>query len=209
MSNITIQTGRGGQIIFANEKGNTSIRLNQSVATVDDRGFVKVSNRVFYIKGDKESLQALGWTKDTKVPGNLIVQESLEPFNPSNADFDLKVVPGTGVVCSVDGEPIYRRTIWDKSGNMMDTFIQHDNKAEIIAALAERDSNKSLMSATAQEAFDAPVDTIETAVVSEEVTEVAFDNGTHEDYVDDATEDLDIVRIDEEDGVEFNSTFEL
>jgi hypothetical protein len=92
---------------------------------------------------------------------------------------------------------------------MMDTFIQHDNKAEIIAALAERDSNKSLMSATAQEAFDAPVDTVETAVVSEEVTEVAFDNGTHEDYVDDATEDLDIVSIDEEDAVEFNSTFEL
>ena len=54
MSKITIQTGRGGQIIFANEKGNTSIRLNQSRAEVTQQGFVKLSNRVFYVKGSKE-----------------------------------------------------------------------------------------------------------------------------------------------------------
>lgn len=206
MSQIQIQTGRGGQIIFANEKGNTSIRLNQSVATVDDRGFVKASNRVFYVKGSKEDLQALGWNKDTKLKGNLVIQESLEPFNKSNPDYDFKVVPGTGVICTLDGEPIYRRTIWDPTGNVEDTFIQHDNKAEILEALAMRDSAERIAPATTEEAFD----TTTQVDLEDSIAEVSAVSEDHEDFVDlEVTEEATEEAVEDYADVEINDTFEL
>jgi hypothetical protein len=204
MSKITIQTGRGGQIIFANEKGNTSIRLNQSRAEVTQQGFVKLSNRVFYVKGSKEELQALGWNKDTQLTGNLVVQESLEPFNKSNPDYDFKVVPGTGVICTVDGEPIYRRTLWDPTGNVTDTFIAHDNKEEIMAALAQRDSNSAIIPASTEEAFESSnqTDLIET------IAEV--DNDDHEDFVDEPAESIhEGTAVEDLEEVEIDDTFEL
>lgn len=205
MSQIQIQTGRGGQIIFANEKGNTSIRLNQSVATVDERGFVKASNRVFYVKGSKEDLQALGWNKDTKLKGNLVIQESLEPFNKSNPDYDFKVVPGTGVICTLDGEPIYRRTIWDPTGNLEDTFIQHDNKAEILEALAMRDSAQAIAPATTEEAFTVSTQTN----LEDSISEVSAEAEDHEDFVDEDVEEVVEEAVEDYADVEINDTFEL
>lgn len=204
MSKITIQTGRGGQIIFANEKGNTSIRLNQSRAEVTQQGFVKLSNRVFYVKGSKEELQALGWNKDTQLTGNLVVQESLEPFNKSNPDYDFKVVPGTGVICTVDGEPIYRRTIWDPTGNVTDTFIAHDNKEEIMAALAQRDSNTAIIPASTEEAFESSNQTD----LMEAIAEV--DSDDHEDFVDEPAESVhEETAVEDLEEVEIDDTFEL
>ena len=204
MSKITIQTGRGGQIIFANEKGNTSIRLNQSRAEVTQQGFVKLSNRVFYVKGSKEELQALGWNKDTQLTGNLVVQESLEPFNKSNPDYDFKVVPGTGVICTVDGEPIYRRTIWDPTGNVTDTFIAHDNKEEIMAALAQRDSNSAIIPASTEEAFESSNQTD----LIEAIAEV--DSDDHEDFVDEPAESThEETAVEDLEEVEIDDTFEL
>lgn len=204
MSKITIQTGRGGQIIFANEKGNTSIRLNQSKAEVTQQGFVKLSNRVFYVKGSKEELQALGWNKDTQLTGNLVVQESLEPFNKSNPDYDFKVVPGTGVICTVDGEPIYRRTIWDPTGNVTDTFIAHDNKEEIMAALAQRDSNTAIIPASTEEAFESSNQTD----LMEAIAEV--DSDDHEDFVDEPAESIhEETAVEDLEEVEIDDTFEL
>jgi hypothetical protein len=204
MSKITIQTGRGGQIIFANEKGNTSIRLNQSRAEVTQQGFVKLSNRVFYVKGSKEELQALGWNKDTQLTGNLVVQESLEPFNKSNPDYDFKVVPGTGVICTVDGEPIYRRTLWDPTGNVTDTFIAHDNKEEIMAALAQRDSNSAIIPASTEEAFESSNQTD----LIEAIAEV--DNDDHEDFVDEPAESIhEETAVEDLVEVEIDDTFEL
>jgi hypothetical protein len=204
MSKITIQTGRGGQIIFANEKGNTSIRLNQSRAEVTQQGFVKLSNRVFYVKGSKEELQALGWNKDTQLTGNLVVQESLEPFNKSNPDYDFKVVPGTGVICTVDGEPIYRRTLWDPTGNVTDTFIAHDNKEEIMAALAQRDSNSAIIPASTEEAFESSNQTD----LIEAIAEV--DNDDHEDFVDEPAESVhEETAVEDLVEVEIDDTFEL
>ena len=204
MSKITIQTGRGGQIIFANEKGNTSIRLNQSRAEVTQQGFVKLSNRVFYVKGSKEELQALGWNKDTQLTGNLVVQESLEPFNKSNPDYDFKVVPGTGVICTVDGEPIYRRTLWDPTGNVTDTFIAHDNKEEIMAALAQRDSNSAIIPASTEEAFESSNQTD----LIEAIAEV--DNDDHEDFVDEPAESIhEETAVEDLAEVEIDDTFEL
>lgn len=204
MSKITIQTGRGGQIIFANEKGNTSIRLNQSRAEVTQQGFVKLSNRVFYVKGSKEELQALGWNKDTQLTGNLVVQESLEPFNKSNPDYDFKVVPGTGVICTVDGEPIYRRTLWDPTGNVTDTFIAHDNKEEIMAALAQRDSNSAIMPASTEEAFESSNQTDLVEAIAE------VDSDDHEDFVDEPAESIhEETAVEDLEEVEIDDTFEL
>ena len=46
------------------------------------------------------------------LPGKIVVVESLTPFNPENPDRDLKIAGGTGVICRIDDQPIYRQTFY-------------------------------------------------------------------------------------------------
>ena len=128
----------------------------------------------------------------------------MEPFNKSNPDYDFKVVPGTGVICTVDGEPIYRRTLWDPTGNVTDTFIAHDNKEEIMAALAQRDSNSAIIPASTEEAFESSNQTD----LIEAIAEV--DNDDHEDFVDEPAESIhEETAVEDLVDVEIDDTFEL
>ena len=66
-----------------------------------------------------------------KLPGKIIVLESLIPFNQDNPDRDLKVSFDTGVIYRIDDNPIYRITFYDASAEMKDEYLAHDNEEEI------------------------------------------------------------------------------
>jgi hypothetical protein len=66
--------------------------------------------------------------------GKIIVQEAMEPFNGKNPERDLKVAGSTGIVCRVEGAPVYRRTLYTEKQNLTDSFIAHTNVEEIKAA---------------------------------------------------------------------------
>ena len=56
----------------------------------------------------------------------------------SDPDRDLKVAGETGIICcTADGEPIYRTTFYDVTGEQADTFIPHANGDAIRQANAE------------------------------------------------------------------------
>lgn len=188
MNKINIVTGRGGKIIHTNQNGNTYIQLRQTNATVRDNGFVQVKNRSFIVKGSQYELEALGWNKDSEIPGNLVIEESLTPFNERNPEYDFKVAGTSGVVCKLDGQPIYRRTIWDPYGELADNKIHHNNQDEILAA--EATSN---------------------VIEPNTAVEDAFSDENHEDFVDDpsSTIEEEIVSEDSEEVLEIDDTFEL
>tara|TARA_Y100000592_G_C5343824_1_gene255531 strand:+ start:50 stop:739 length:690 start_codon:yes stop_codon:yes gene_type:complete len=78
------------------------------------------------LKGHIDTLKNMNLESYVELPGNIIVQESVTPFNSNDPERDLKVAGDTGIIlCTEDGEPIYRKTIYDASGMMNDVLIQH------------------------------------------------------------------------------------
>ena len=57
-----------------------------------------------------EDLKEMNLYAGQGLDGKIIIEESLEPFNKKNPERDLKVAGETGIVCTLGGLPIYRRT---------------------------------------------------------------------------------------------------
>ena len=124
-------------------------------------------------KGKVEDLQDLGFDADTELTGNIIVMESFEPFSEKMPDRDLKYAGDTGIVCCQNGQPIYRTTAYDSSGQLEDTLIPHDNGDAIREANAEaaQSETKSTKKAKVKEEPVAEkVEEVEEVVEMEEET---------------------------------------
>jgi hypothetical protein len=88
-----------------------------------------------------------------ELPGKILIKESLEPFSSKNPERDLKVAGDTGIVCRLEGNPIYRRTYYSVSSNAEDTFIQHDNVEELRAAYDASKTNSNALKTAKGEEF--------------------------------------------------------
>lgn len=110
------------------------IRLEQTKAIVDDNGFLKPRTVSTLLQGSVSDLQGLGFFSGQEVDGKIQIKESLEPFSTKSPERDLKKAGETGIICTQAGAPIYRKTVYDMSGSKKDTFVQHDNVAELRAA---------------------------------------------------------------------------
>ena len=53
----------------------------------------------------------------------------------------MKIAGKTGIVCRVDGEPIYRRTRFSFNAEAEDSYKQHDNVEELRTAYAEEQTS--------------------------------------------------------------------
>jgi hypothetical protein len=60
----------------------------------------------------------------------------MEPFSKKNPERDHKVAGETGILCTVEGAPIYRKTVYTTASNAEDVTIKHDNVDELRAAYA-------------------------------------------------------------------------
>jgi len=65
----------------------------------------------------------------------------LTPFNKKNPERDLKIAGDTGIVCTVNGQPIYRRSTYSAASNAQDTLIKHDNVEQLRSAYAQANSS--------------------------------------------------------------------
>lgn len=84
------------------------------------------------IMGSVDNLERANYAPGQVLEGKIVVKEQLEPF--SSPDRDLKIAGATGIVCSVEGKPIYRKTEYVTNMNITDVFVQHDNTEEIKSA---------------------------------------------------------------------------
>jgi hypothetical protein len=114
------------------------VRLEQSRTVIDDNGFLRIKPVSTLIHGTVTELKAAGFYAGQELPGNLIIKESLEPFNAKNPERDLKIAGDTGIICSVEGQPIYRKTIYSAASNAEDTLIKHDNVEQLRNAFAAK-----------------------------------------------------------------------
>lgn len=133
---VVVAADPAGNVIIVS-KNNPEygfIRVEQSRMLVDDRGWARKKTVSALIPGKVEDLKGFDWSAGECVTGKVVVNESLTPFNAEQPDRDLKIAGDTGVICTVDGNPIYRKTVFSFDASTPDTFIKHDNVEEIRAA---------------------------------------------------------------------------
>jgi hypothetical protein len=107
------------------------IRIVQSKKVIDDNNFVRIKEVSALLQGTIDDLKSLEHYKNEVIDGNIFTVESIYPFNLKNPQRDLKIAGKTGIVCTVGGAPIYRRTVYSVATNMGDTLIKHDNIEEL------------------------------------------------------------------------------
>ena len=115
------------------------IRVEQSRMVIDDGGFAKRKKIYALIPGTIEDLKGFDWRVSEEVPGQIIIKESLLPFNPKDPERDFKIAGTSGVLCTQGGSPIYRKHFYSLNPNATDIFEQHDNTEEIQMAYASED----------------------------------------------------------------------
>jgi hypothetical protein len=107
------------------------VKVTQMISTTDDAGFLRRKSLYALIKGTVEELQECGFYAGQEIGGKIVIEESTTPFNKNNPERDLKVAGSTGVVCTIEGQPIYRRTRWTEKANAEHVTLQHDNVEEL------------------------------------------------------------------------------
>jgi hypothetical protein len=139
-SKVRVVTDESGTIIHQSENNPEwgYIRLEQDRTVIDDEsGFLRRKTIRALLHGTVEDLKLTGFEAGQELPGRLVIQEALEPFNKKNPDREIKKAGETGVILRVEGKPIYRRTIYSNNPAAQDITIKHDNKVELQEAYAK------------------------------------------------------------------------
>jgi len=119
------------------------VRLEQKRSIVDDNGFLRVKPVSTLLHGTVSELKAAGFFAGQELNGQIVIQERLTPFNEKSPEKDLKVAGSTGIVCTLEGQPIYRRTLYTAVSNAADTLIKHDNVEQLRNAYAAQAGKSS------------------------------------------------------------------
>lgn len=192
--------------IIADELGNV-IRVSQNN---QEYGYVRLSDNSFQINngfmqkkevttllhGKVEDLREMGIQNMKELQGKIVVKEQLEPFSSTNSDRDLKIAGKTGIICCVDGQPIYRKTMFTADITAEDIMLDHTNGSDIREANAEVKPTAKKTKITPDESFevDNQVD------LEESINEI--------DSLENAEDELE-EELEEEEVVEDDSAFEL
>lgn len=96
-------------------------------------GWFKMQSHTATLAGKMSDLEKYNFAVGQVLPGKIYIHESLEAFDNDETK-NLKIAGSTGVICTVKGQPIYRKTIYTQDMNQQNIFVEHDNKEEIIAA---------------------------------------------------------------------------
>jgi hypothetical protein len=112
------------------------IRVQQVRTMIDDNGFLKRKVVSALIPGAIDELKEANFFAGQQLDGKIVIEESLEPFNTKTPERDLKIAGETGIVCTLNGQPIYRRTRMSFDATASDVAIKHDNVEELRAAYA-------------------------------------------------------------------------
>ena len=155
------------------------VRLQQDRVTFGNGGWVKKSNISTLLHGKLEDLQSIGLESMTTLPGKIIIKEQFDAFSTNDPDRDLKYAGDTGIICCVDGEPIYRKTFFVADATAEDVLLAHNNGAAIKEANASASFNleKKPKKATTAEAFgfDSSEEKLEDEIVDEKVEELVVE----------------------------------
>ena len=118
------------------------IRVQQVARKISTGGWFTFVKKSALLKGTMEDLKAANFKEGDVLPGKIVIKESLTPFYEADPDKHLKRAGDSGVVCTVDDQPIYRDSIYTTDENEEDELIQHNNGDIIRAEMARVKEDK-------------------------------------------------------------------
>lgn len=118
------------------------VRLTQKRVTFGSGGWVKSSNLSTLIHGKLEDLQEMDFKANEVLTGKIVIREQLEPFSSNDPDRDYKYAGDTGIICCIDGQPIYRKTFFVPNVIAEDILLSHTNGDDIREANGSNTSVK-------------------------------------------------------------------
>lgn len=135
---VKVTANDAGQVVVVSENNPEygHIRVSQERVIFDEKGWARKKGLSALIPGLVEDLQALGLSNGQSMAGKIIVKESLTPFNTKDPERDYKLAGETGIVCCLDGEPIYRKSFFTEDMSASDELIAHNNTDAIREAYA-------------------------------------------------------------------------
>jgi hypothetical protein len=182
MNKVKVVADEFGNVVrvSTNNPEYASIRVEQSTFSFS-KGWMRKKSRTAFIPGVTEELSEMAkqmkLTDGYELSGQIIIKESLEPFNAEDPDRDIKFAGETGVSCKFEDQNIYRKTYYTESKNEEDELIAHTNTDEIRKAMFNNEDSeiaeivkeaKKVVKESEEEAFN--VETVE-----ESTGDVAFD----------------------------------
>lgn len=128
-SKVKVTADEAGNVVVPSNNNSewAHIRVEQERIVFDEKGFARKRRMSALIPGLLEDLKSFGWTAGQEIDGKIIAKESLTPFNAKDPERDYKVAGKTGIVCCIDGQPIYRKTFYTPDNNANDVFIMDEN----------------------------------------------------------------------------------
>lgn len=112
------------------------VRVEQTIATVNAKGFLSNHLRSALIKAELSTLESMGFFAGQELPGKIVVREGFEPLNPKDVTYGIKLSGPAQIPCVADGQPIYRESQYTDNLGEADILVEHTNGEEIKAANA-------------------------------------------------------------------------
>jgi len=153
-SKVKVTADAAGNVIVqsVNNPEFGYVRVEQEKVLFSDSGFMERKVISALVHGQLKDLSFLKWTANQELNGSIVVRESLVAFNKKNPEKDFKVAGETGIICSVDGCPIYRKLTYSTSSSIPDETIKHDNSEAIREKSIELKSSIANVITSKQEA---------------------------------------------------------
>ena len=130
------------------------VRVEQVKSVIDDNGFLRRRVISALIQGTIEDLNEENYYVGKELPGKVIIIESTKAPNKKDETKNLKYAGNTGVVCKINGQSIYRKTIYTIITNVTDELVKHDNSEEIKAANGQSKIKVSAINPAASDEFN-------------------------------------------------------
>jgi hypothetical protein len=144
-SKVFVVADETGAVINVSDNSDYGyVRVQQTRTMIDDNGFVRRKSISALMPGLVEDLKAMNLYGGQALDGKIVIEEALSPFNKKNPERDLKIAGETGIVCTLGGLPIYRRTKFTFNESTPDSTVDHDNIDELRAAYAAQASNAAV-----------------------------------------------------------------
>lgn len=152
MGKVVVTADKFGNVIGISENKPEYgyVRVEQTGAYINDKGWLRIGKRSALIKGLVKDLTEAKFFHGQELTGKIVVMEALTAFNTENPDRDLKIAGDTGIICRIDDQPIYRQTFYTSNENAEDQLITHTNSEEIKEVQNAQRTMSSLHRTTAE-----------------------------------------------------------
>jgi len=148
-SKVTVAADKNGAVINVTENPDIGyVILKQTRIIFKNTGWLKKQKLQTLVFGEINELKDLNWFNGMELPGNILIKEQLEAFNVNDPERDYKIAGTTGIVCCIEGQPIYRKCYYETNSHISDNEIEHDNgeviREKFIEQIEEISSNQNL-----------------------------------------------------------------